>query len=1220
MSRGPKPTISWDFNLLGIEGKDGPVKITELQRLKVHEILLVASPYDLFLMEEDGAIVMSLTNNTYFLQQPNITRSSTQADAEKLLAQRKFDLIVTVHQFNDAGMFKMIKCLQDRAPSTYIVPLCASLIGNYVVPQDLGLNLALISRPFIWAGDASVFMAIVKSYEDSMNAPQDTPSGVRVILYAESDPVASSKMLPVLYEMLLQMSLTGVNPQHRLARRKARPKILFATNLEEASALATKYCKNLLGVISNTHLAPTAAASPAPDAGLQLQQTCGALSSSHCFLLVSQDPDMQHSAEQTGSLFVNLESAGLRRQMRHFFEYHLGFGDFVFRLPNQEEVARAQDLAEITDLLAKVPAESVVYLGQRHYFSNWLFARGEFGLAVFLRDFNTAQFEGDAESLRAFLVDSFKRYRHAHSRGLAIDFSTDVLKLEDSYYMKIGAGSLGGKARGLLFFERLLSTLRHEYPQVVLRIPRTVVLATDIFDAFIEQNGLEHLADPEGPVTDDQIAEAFVEAALPAIVCTQLRLLVEHTSWPLAVRSSSLLEVARFPIPTACRASPSGGRCVTDHLLFISDSRNQPLAGIYSTHMVPNSARASVDERCEQLYRAVKLVYASTYFEAARGYLDVVGFSSSNEKMAVLIQEVVGTEHHRRFYPDVAAHRGLAFLGAVLVWTGSPYDDHMGMGVGQISGVAQSYNFYALDGMHAEDGIASVALGLGRTVVDGGVCWKFGLARPEIPYLFSPKEMLRDSQKDFWAVNLDDEHVQMLPTRDEATLVSKYNLAAAEEDGTLHHVGSTFNFEDQRVVDSVVLGEPGRSARMVTFARILKYETFPLAALLQKVIKLAEWGMASPVEIEFAVNLSTTPHEMVMLQMRPMQGPSNSNVTAALTQAVAELPREALVARSGLAMGHGRYPDIADILYVKRQAFDRVLTDKIAAEFAQYNNELKEQGTPFVAVGLGRWGTSNASLGTPLDWSKISGAKVLLETGLPDYIIDPSFGSHFMHNILGLRIPFMYIHPTKPSDLFAWEFLDSQPVVSEKQFVRHIRVATPLQILVDGPRRAGLITRGGIPLDIPTTLTVQATGATTTTSRHLRRKRAQTPGSSALPLPADAVTKRAHADGTPPGAAAAAPSLASSLGSSPETIGHCGCHAAAMASPMLSRNAVRRSTSFADSYYAQPPPPSSSPTMDVTMSPPPPPVSGTPSGETASDAEWAAWWASLPSHQTFYYE
>ena len=959
----------------------------DLMRFRIMDILLVASPYDSFLLEEAGELserVLGEFRNLDLHYGPGLTAVSTGAEALALVREgHRFGLIITTLRLADMNGAELAGKVREAGLD---IPVALLAFDNRELRDFVSrYGLSAAERIFLWQGDARILLAIVKSIEDSRNVAHDTRAmGVQVILLIEDNVRYYSSFLPAIYAELLHHSQglisEGANLAEKILRMRARPKILLCGTYEEAWAAFTAYREDLLGVLSDVEFPRDGERSL--EAGLAFARNVRELCPDVPILLQSSRLENAALAREAGFDFLQKGSPLLLQELRRFMTDNFGFGDFVFRLGDGREVARAHDLRALEARLRSDPADSIAHHAARNHFSNWLKARTEFALAQVLRPRKISDFP-TLEDLRESLVRSIADYRRERGSFLVADFDRDSFDFASDFY-RIGGGSLGGKARGLAFVRRLLaeSGLERGLSGVRVSVPPSVVLGTDVFDRFLDEGGLRDFA-IDCP-DDAEIERRFLEAPFPEDVRADLEAFVERVGYPLAVRSSSLLE----------------------------DSQHQPFTGVYETFMLANN-HPSIEVRLAQLLRAVKRVYASTFSSHAKDYIRPTPYRLEEEKMAVVLQRIVGTSHGQRFYPDFA-------------------------------GVARSYNYYPSPPLQAAEGIAAVALGLGRTVVEGGNCLRFCPRQPQIPIGFSAaSERLEGSQRRFWALDLGGEGLEMRET--------EFDVAAAEEDGVLSPMASTYSAADDAVHDGV--GRVG--LRFVSFAPILKHGAFPLPEVLGRLLEVGAWGMGAPVEIEFAVSLSAprgAPREFGVLQLRPL----------ALSQESEDLRIGAvepgqLLCRSSQVLGHGRIDGIRDLVVVDQHRFERASSRQTAHELAQFNAGLVGDGLPYLLIGVGRWGSRDPWLGIPVAWDQISGARVIVEAGFRDFKVTPSQGTHFFQNLTTFNVGYFTVNPDAGEGFVDWDWLGAQPAVRETACVRHLKLAEPVSVLMNGLRTEGVI-------------------------------------------------------------------------------------------------------------------------------------------------------------------
>jgi CheY-like chemotaxis protein len=973
----------------------GAQDFQDLMRHRVDEILLVASPYDSFILEEDGRLHERMLGDFLELglrNTPRLTHVSSGAQAlARALEERRPSLIIASLHLGDMSAAELARQVRARGID---IPVVLLAFDHREVSRFLArYDASLIERIFLWQGDVRILLAIVHYVEDKWNAPYDSAvAGVPLLLVVEDSIRYTSSFLPMIYTELMghseRLLSEGANLSQKILRMRARPKVLLASTFEEAWEQVTTYQNSLLGLISDIEF-PVAGAME-EHAGAILARRVRELQPDVSIVLQSSRRENEELARGLGAAFLLKDSPVLLHDLSRCMVEDFGFGDFVFRRSDRTEVARASDLKGLERALGTVPEASIVYHAERNDFSKWLRARAEMGLARKLRPRRVSDYPS-AEALRQDLIRSIQEYRDERRMASVEDF--DPAAFDDSPgFLRLGGGSLGGKARGLAFVRRLLAEtgLDRRFPGVRVEVPASVVVATDVFDRFLDENDLRDFALNCGD--DGALRSRVMRAAFPADPARALRAFVEKVRYPLAVRSSSLLE----------------------------DSQHHPFSGVYETYMLPND-HPDPEVRFEALLRAVKGVYASTFAQHAKAYLAATPYRLEEEKMAVILQRIVGARRNGRFYPD-------------------------------LSGVARSYNFYPTPPLRSEDGITAVALGLGRAVVGGDNCLRFCPRYPRhLAQFSSVQDMLQNSQREFWALALESSRPGMDPDRDMREV--KFDLAAAEADGTLGLVASTYSRENGAVYDG--LSRPG--VRLVSFAPMLKHGFFPLAELSRAVLEVGAQGIAGPVEIEFAVNLRAElgrPAEFGFLQIRPLPLARETDDLE-----IGDVPAADLICRSSSVLGHGAIDHLRDLVVVDFERFDRSLSARVALETAHCNAELLAQGTPYILVGVGRWGSKDPWLGIPVTWDQISGARVIVESGFRDFKVTPSQGSHFFQNVSAFQVGYFTVNAQAGDGFLDWDWLASQPAVSTRGLVRHIRLEAPVRVVMNGRRQEGIITK-----------------------------------------------------------------------------------------------------------------------------------------------------------------
>lgn len=980
----------------------------DLMPHRVREVLLVSSHYDAFILEQDGQLTQQA-----FLQfrdispqaSPRFSHAPSGEAALELLERRHFDLIVSMATEADVDANTLGRRAKERYPDASVV-----LLGldrrelHALLPR---LDPETIDGAFLWTGDSNILLAIIKSVEDLRNVDHDVERGdVRVIIVVEDSPAHYSSFLGLLYRELMTQALSlqfeGASELLRRIQMRSRPKVLLARSYELGLKLTERYRHNLLALISDVRIPRGGEFDDR--AGFDLVRQAREHDPDLPVLIQSTEAGNRELAEAEGAIFVDKNSSRLPVAIREFLTSSLGFGDFVFRDQlHGDELARARDLRELEEELQDVPESSISYHARHNHFSIWLMARSEFELAKHLRPQTISDF-GTAEGLREHLIKVVRASHRETHRGVVSDFERE--NFEHNAFSRIGQGSLGGKARGLAFLNLLLArTGTESFGGLQAVVPKTVVIAADLFDRFIEENDLRELVYSEND--DETLAHRFLEAVLPEPVANELEFLVEAMPCPLAVRSSSLLE----------------------------DSMHQPFAGIYTTLMLPN-CRPSREERARRLGDAIKWVYASTFFRDARSYLASTGLRNEDEKMAVIIQPVAGDRHGERFYPS-------------------------------FSGVAQSYNYYPLPPQAAEDGIVHVALGLGRMVVDGGQALRFSPRHPEVlPQFADVKAFLDRSQREFHALDMTCD-VSGFRSRLEET-VHGYRLSVAEKDDTLWPVGSVFVASEKRIRDDLSLPGPRMVSfnnilkhRAIPLADALT-ELLTIGRLgmgcpveIEFACELGDWGRRKRDERQEPC--------LYVLQVRPIAVPGGS-----LGPVEARFSPDELICASAKALGNGVIEEIRDIVYVSRGRWDSAHHKMIAREVGELNAELSREARPYVLIGPGRWGSADPWLGIPVKWSQISGARVIVEASPVNYNVEPSQGTHFFQNITSLNIGYLTLPPGAERDpqngggeFVDWQWLDAQEAADETEHLRHLHFEEPLTVMLDGREGRGLVARPG---------------------------------------------------------------------------------------------------------------------------------------------------------------
>ena len=956
---------------------------------RMNNVLLVSSIYDSFMIEEDGRLsdqIYEEFKNLNLRTLPRITRVSSAPEAIEILKEKTFDLVITMRRLGEIDAFTFGERVKEIQNIPVILLLNSVIEINYVPDFDKRKG---IDRVFVWNGDSKLFVAIIKHLEDRFNADYDTKTGdVRVFIFVDDSIRFYSLLLPEIYGEIMRQThrliTEGTNDFQDLLKMRVRPKILLAETYEEALAYYEKYEENVMGVILDIEFPRNGSLDKS--AGFSFAEKLRKEHTNLPIILQSSKEKHRELAEEKGYSFIHKRSHGMVWDLRNWLLENVGFGDFIFKESNGKIVGKANDIIEFYEQLAKVPESSLIFHGTNDHFSNWLGARGEFEIAQKLKPRKVSEFTED--ELREFLIKSIKEVVIEKTRGIVNDFSRESYHPE-ILFIRLRPGSLGGKGRGLAFLMFLLNSfmIDVEFENVILEIPKTIVIGTDEFDRFMEDNNLYKFALSDA--SNNEIKERFVKAKLSKSLRDDLDFLLRDLNGPLAVRSSSLLE----------------------------DSAYQPFAGIFDTFMLPNNSLNAKD-RLEQLCIAIKLVYASPFLKLAKTYAETISHTVEESKMAVVIQNVVGREHNNKFYPD-------------------------------FSGTAASYNFYPFgDYMKPEDRIAHVALGLGKTILDGGASVRFCPKYPKLNYYSTPDMLLDLSQKSFYAIDLLYKAFDIL---EDDPYTVKYNLGDAIKDGTLLKVADTYDVNSQILRE----GYFGEGSPLITFGNQLKLETFPLAKIIKRILSIGEKALGCSIEIEFAGNFKQSKDEkdnFVILQIRPYLYQE-----AMMIEEIDPVDIKQVVAYSTHVSGNLIRKDLKDIIFVKPDKFDKTQTMKIVEEIDKINAELFKAKDHSVLIGFGRWGTSDRFLGIPAKWNNISSAQIIIEAGLEDFQVDFSQGSHFFHNIVTSNIGYLHIKHSKEDQFINWEWLNKQEIVTDLEFVCHVRTKEPLIVRIDAQKRDGII-------------------------------------------------------------------------------------------------------------------------------------------------------------------
>ncbi|WP_300672674.1 PEP/pyruvate-binding domain-containing protein [Desulfoluna sp.] len=958
----------------------------ELMPNKIREILLVSSLYDACIMEEDGRLSEKIVTEYRGLnlsRPPRLTWVSTAEEALAMLEKRPFDMVVTMLRLVDMDAFTLGEEIKRKCPCIPVILLTHSQLPSQF---DLARSKSRgVDRMYVWSGNADILLALIKSEEDRLNVAHDTEkAGVRVILMVEDSPLYTSAILPILYkEVVTQVQNVMeevLNHEHRLLTMRARPKIIVAQSYEEAMEIYETYKDYVLGVISDASFPREGAV--CDDSGYRVLSHIQAHQADIPLMMASTESSNRRMADALGIYFVDKNSPSLSGDFHHYFVNQLGFGDFVFRGDDGRELGRAPNFRALEKRLADISDECFYHHWRKNDFSRWFYARSETLLANRLRPATDKDFFGNISDMKAFIQRNIQERRRSRQKGVVVQFDADEFDPETDF-LKIGNGSLGGKARGLVFASTLLRhhpELNEAFEDVEIALPQTLVISTEGFDAFVQENNLLWLAKADLP--DEEVIEHFQKAVFPGWIGEELRVFLNEIHHPLAVRSSALFEDAQF----------------------------MAYAGLYHTCMMSND-HPDLEVRVNQLISGVKLVYASTYFQGPKSFARRVGHRTEEEKMAVIIQAVSGRRWGDYYYPA-------------------------------ISGVAQSYNYYPFGKMKAEEGIAAIAMGLGRTVVEGEQALRFSPKRPHIlPQFSRVEEILKSAQQSLYALKVGGKAPASVVSLNSE--IDKLSVRDLDDNSPLKHLAGTYVRDE----NTIRYGPQLRGPRVLTFDKILKYNIFPLPALLSRVLDIGAQGMGSSVEIEFAVDLPCQPGEkgrFVLLQIRPM-----TDREALADVGISEAEKAAAVSVSSHALGHVKGLPVHHILYVKPDAFDLKKTREIAREIGRMNAEMAKRQEKYVLLGPGRWGSADRWLGIPVTWEEISEVCGIVESSHKDLKADPSQGSHFFHNITALGINYISIIEAR-GDHFDMAWLLKQPVAVDGEFTALATFETPCVMKVDG--------------------------------------------------------------------------------------------------------------------------------------------------------------------------
>lgn len=966
-------------------------QFVSLMTKRIFNVLLVANPYDAFMLEDDGRIdekIFIEYMNLSLRYPPRFTQVSTEEDAWKQLGNTMFDLVICMPGSDNSDTFDIARQIKEKYPH---IPLVVLTPFSHGIKERMEHeDLSIFEYVFCWLGNTDLLVSIIKLIEDKMNLEHDIKEvGVQMILLVEDSIRFYSSVLPNLYKFVLRQSqefaTEALNEHQRTLRMRGRPKIVLARSYEEAMDLYNKYQNNTLGIISDARYPREGKINP--HAGIRFLTEVRSRDPFIPLILQSAEVSNKEFALSCGAQFIDKNSKKMNIDLREAVSENFGFGDFIFRNPNtMEEVVRVHNLKELQNAIFSIPAESFLYHISRNHISRWLYSRAIFPVAEFLKQITWESLQ-DIDAHRQIIFEAIVKYRKMKNQGVVAVFQRDRFD-RYSNFARIGDGSLGGKGRGLAFIDNMVK--RHaefeEFENASVVIPKTVVLCTDIFDEFMDMNQLYQVALSDAD--DETILRAFLRAKLPDRLVEDFFAFFDVVKSPIAIRSSSLLE----------------------------DSHYQPFAGIYSTYMIPYLTDKY--EMLRMLSDAIKGVYASVYYKDSKSYMQATSNVIDQEKMAVILQEVVGTQYGDRFYPS-------------------------------ISGVARSINYYPINDELAEEGTVSLALGLGKYIVDGGLTLRVCPYHPDKVLQTSEMEMaLRETQTRFYALDLKNMGQNF--SLDDGFNLLKLPVKEAENDGSLNYIASTYDPYDMVIRDGIYPG--GR--KVITFANILQHDVFPLARILQLVQKYGQGEMRRPVEIEFAVNLNAAEKKGVfyLLQIRPMV-----DMKADLNEDLDAIPEDQLLLKSVNSLGQGIMDDIQDVIYVKTEGYSASNNQLIAYDIEKLNKRFLDEGKHYILIGPGRWGSSDTWLGIPVKWPNISAARVIVEAGLTNYRVDPSQGTHFFQNLTSFGVGYFTINAYMNDGLYNQELLNSMPAVEETKYLRWVHFDKPLAVKMNGKKKIGVV-------------------------------------------------------------------------------------------------------------------------------------------------------------------
>ncbi len=978
-----------DLNKYYNKFKFGEDIFHQLMQKEIKEILLISSIYDAYVLEQDSRLsdqVFGEYQQLNLMMAPRIITISFTDDIKSVLRSKKFDAVIIMMRVGGETPGKLCKYIKNYKSDLPVLLLLNKKSYIELVEQKPEILLPF-DEVFIWNGDSKLFLAMIKLTEDFLNVESDTKIGdVRIILIIESSIDYYSTFLPIIYSVEMQLTQELIDAENEMINKRlklrARPKILLAHNYEDAIFIYNKYKNNIISVITNANMKVNGFYDV--HGGIKLLNIIREENPSMPMLLQSADENIVEKVKKIKAEFIYKYSPTLHKELKEFIKINLGFGEFIFRDSKGIELDKAKTLYHLEKILERIPEESIQYHIKKNQFSSWLMAHSEIRIAKKVKSATIADFSS-TEEIRQYLLETIREVRQQQNRGKVINFNPAVFTEEDKI-IQLSDGSLGGKGRGLAFLNALLATvdIGSEYDNAEVKLPKTAIIGTNEFDMFINNNNV--ISSEITKQTDEKINEFFKNGKLSTELISKLEVLIQNVKIPLAIRSSGLLE----------------------------DSQSQPFAGIYQTYMLPNN-NADDRIRLRQLCNAVKLVLASPFLEGARKYIESINFKIEEEKMAVIIQEVVGSEDKENlFYPHLA-------------------------------GAAQSYNFYPPKDMSHEDGIVALAAGLGKAVVDGERAFRYCPKYPRVN-LLEPVGIVENNQRDFYGIDLSIDNEQIVNSED--NFVVKKRIRTSHKEGVFKEITSVWDYERFQFLDGSYI----RGPRMLTYRNLIYYNNFPLSDILLRILEFGQIASGVPVEIEFAVNLNKP--TFYMLQIRPLSV-NKENINIKLDK----IKREEMMLSTSRAMGNGEIKNIRDIVFVDPEKFDNTQTLEIVSEIEKINNYLNEDGREYILLGPGRWGTSDRFLGVPVRWAQINKAKIIVEASQENFTVEASQGSHFFHNLVAMNVGYFTVSHSSRTDFIDWEWLKTLPAKHTGKFAIHVELEKPIIAQIDGKQGIAVISK-----------------------------------------------------------------------------------------------------------------------------------------------------------------